>query len=84
MAKPKQKVLVDIMVNLFEPIRVWIDNPGDALRDISTIEGIVRCRVCTDGPIRIMVDPRYDTQEIAQEIRDLLAAEVPEVFKEES
>jgi hypothetical protein len=30
-----------------------------------------------------MVDPRYDVQEVADEIKTLLTASVPEVFKAE-
>lgn len=35
------------------------------------------------SPIRVYVDPRYSQKEVAEEIRELLEAGVPDVFKEE-
>lgn len=84
MAKPKQKVLVEVTSRIIpEPIAVWVDNPGEALQDILGIEGILQGRAVIGGPIRVTVDPRYDTEEIAGEIRELLNAEVPDVFRGE-
>lgn len=82
MAKPKQKVLVVVLTPMNpEPIQVWIDNPGEVLQDIRSIEGVIGCRACTDGPIRVSIDKRYDAQEIADEIEELLTSDVPAIFE---
>lgn len=83
MAKPKQAVLVNVTTNPVEPIAAWVNNSHDeAIQDILTVEGVTNCRASIGGPIRIMIDQRYDTQEVADEIRGLLSAEVPDVFKD--
>lgn len=49
--------------------------------EIKRIEGINTARY--DGnPVSVYVDPRYSQKEIADEIKELLKVEVPDVFKE--
>lgn len=80
MAKPKQAVLVDIIFNGI--VDVWTDDRKKALRDILSIEGVATAQDVSDGCISLTIDKRYDTIEVADEIRELLSAEVPDIFKE--
>lgn len=82
MATKKCDVLVKVVANPVQPINVWIDKPTEAATEIMSIEGVTACEVSVNGPLYIMVDPRYDAQEVAGEIRMLLTAEVPDIFKE--
>jgi hypothetical protein len=83
MAQKKIGVLIKVTLNPTEPINVWVDNPTENVYDILSIEGVTNCRIGVSGPLYIMVDPRYDVQEVADEIKTLLTASVPEVFKAE-
>ncbi len=83
MAEPKYRFLVEGKHLNF--IVVWTDNPSSDFAKIKKIEGthIVTMFEGSSNPIHVHVDPRYDQKEVAQEIRDLLTAGVPDVFKEE-
>ena len=78
MAKPKVDVLVKVFAS--HAIEVWA-SPKDT-DEIKLGGGITEIFKSVNGTL-IICDPRYDTEEIAQEIRDLLSAKVPDVFKEE-
>lgn len=80
MAKPKQANLVKVLPK--DTILVWTDDPRSMLFDIENIEGVNYVQFSLRNPIGVYVDPRYDTGEVAEEIRILLASEVPEIFRE--
>jgi hypothetical protein len=61
-------------------VHIYIDNPEDAVRDIVGIKGVIYA--LPGNPVWVKVDPRYDVQEVADEIEALLTAEVPDVFDE--
>ncbi len=82
MAKPKMKVLVEVVRNQVEPIRVWVSDAKTHLNDIASVEGITHISLYGESEVTIMIDKRYDKDEIAQELRELLTAEVPSVFRE--
>ncbi len=77
MAKPKQEVLVEVFAK--SSLEVWASSVN--VDEISSIEGILEVHKRTNNAF-VTCDPRYDIEEIAQEVRDLLLAEVPDVFKE--
>ena len=80
MAKPKHKFLVK---ETEFSITIWTDNPVSDFAEIKTIEGTDTVLVLNgENPIFVYVDPRYDPKEIADEIRELLAARIPDVFRE--
>lgn len=78
MAKPKQKVLVKIFAK--SSLEVWASSVN--IDEISSIEGILEVHKRTNNAF-VVCDPRYDIKEIAQEVRDLLLAEVPDVFRDD-
>ncbi len=79
MAKPKVKNLVEVIT--CKAIRVYCNNPSLVLEEIGRIEGVSSV-LLFDKMISALIDPRYDVGEVAQEIRDLLEQDVPEVFRE--
>lgn len=79
MAKPKQKYLVEVYHGTW--IHVHCDNPEITKHEIEQIEGVEWVDPL-NKVLSVWVDPRYDAQEVAQEIRELLSSEVPEVFNE--
>ncbi|KKK63067.1 hypothetical protein LCGC14_2998050 [marine sediment metagenome] len=80
MAKPKHKFLVK--ENEFS-ITVWTDSLVSDLAEIKTIEGTDTVLMLNGkNPISVFLDPRYDLKEIAEEIRELLTARIPDVFRE--
>lgn len=83
MAKPKTKVLVEIVLNQVEPIRIWVSNAKAHLNDIASVEGVTHISLHGSSEVSVMIDKRYDKNEIAQELRELLTAEVPSIFREE-
>jgi hypothetical protein len=82
MAQKTQDVLVLVVGNHVEPINIWLDNPTEVISDILSIEGVLTCSTINAPPLRVMVDPRYNTQEVAEEIETLLTADIPDVFKQ--
>jgi hypothetical protein len=77
MAKPKQKYLVEVRDN----ISVWGDISAEELARIEGVEQVLPFASLSKKSV--WVDPRYDIEEVAQEIRELLAQEVPDVFRDE-
>ena len=64
-------------------IEVYTDDLESSVIEIGGIGGVVVVLLLASiSMISVSVDPRYDIEEIAQEIRDLLAAEVPDIFRE--
>lgn len=82
MAKPKKSVLVKVIGNPVEPIEVWINNASLHLSDIASIEGVRNVYLDGETKVKVTIDARYNIDEIAQELRELLAAEVSDIFKE--
>jgi len=87
MAKPKIANLVEVSdaatIIGSSVLNIWCDNARQVIVEISKLEGIEDAILLSNGNmIRVTADPRYDVEEIAQEIRDLLAADVPEASKE--
>ncbi len=80
MAKPKVKHLVQVKHD--KHIFIYTDENQETLSEIQSIEGIKFVVSGPTIPILLTIDPRYSAEEIAQEIRDILADEVPSVFKE--
>lgn len=80
MAKPKHKYLIKRFPHSLE---VWCDNPADYVKDISAIEG-TRDILLIGSSILVGWDPRYDPDEITQEINSFMQSmiNVPDVFKE--
>jgi hypothetical protein len=79
MAKPKRKLIIkkcnDIM------FYVYYINPTIAIQAIRTIEGIQYTGMEGDA-VDVWINPLYDVDDIIQEVKDLLLAEVPDIFKE--
>lgn len=80
MATIKQKTMVKTVAT---GCTVWTSFPEKAVFEIKEIEGVEQVFLINGtNPLSVYVDPRYDIQEVAQEIEVLLASEVPDVFKE--
>ena len=79
MAKPKQEHLVE--VTLSGTIHIWTNDPRGVHGEIAESEGVLSAVMVSGNPIFVYVDPRYSKNDIAEEIRTLLASEVPSVFK---
>ncbi len=76
MAKPKMKVLVEITGDLAHPISVWIDNPKEVMDNVARVEGVSHIHLAVgNNRLQVRVNRRYDVQEVAEEIRSLLADE---------
>lgn len=84
MAKPKQKILIEVFHRGGE-MHIWSSDKEQDATTIKDIEGVdaVFTRQ-TMNLISVYVDPRYDINEIATEIEALLTAEVPPIFRENS
>ncbi len=80
MAKPKQDDLVRVLPN--NSIHVYTNEPEREATRIVKIEGVINVSFGTKNPISVYVDPRYDKEEVAQEIEELLVDSVPDVFRE--
>ena len=79
MAKPKVKIKVEIVNDTF--ITVWAKDAHRHIPDVESIEGVHFAS--SSGRLMIIyTDPRYDVNEVAREIEQLLSAEMPEVFRE--
>ncbi len=81
MAKQKREILV---CELLICINIWIDEPEKALEDINRIEGVSNAFFSVGNVIHVYVDPRYDKADVADEIRELLASDVPDVSRAEN
>lgn len=80
MAKPKQEVLVETIWEGF--LKIWANDPTSRLNEIRSIEGVEWVEHKSGYSIGVGIDPRYSTEEVAQEIEELLTASVPPVFTE--
>lgn len=81
MAKPNQDILVKELVS--GSIHVYVDNPEKEVEDIKAIEGVSNALIVSGPPIFVRIDPRYNQNQVAQEIREFLAGEIPDIFREE-
>ena len=59
-----------------------ISNAKLAAKEVKDIEGITWADLLFNTAIMVHTDPRYDVNEIRDEIYELLTAKVPDVFKE--
>lgn len=83
MAKPKTNLVIKVS-ELSGYIDVWCIDTQSVIGEISRIEGVVKVYIMVhDGHLSVSTSPLYDVNEIAQEIKELLSSEVPDVFKEE-
>lgn len=74
MAKPNKKILVKILKGEIIHIEVWADS-ASAFDNIRSIEGVHQAT--EDGSqILVSVDPRYEVEDVAKEIEEMLTAEV--------
>ena len=82
MAKPKRKIVIGVHKSEVVPgMSIYIANPEDHMRDVSSVEGVLTVSLFSSrNSLMVTTDPRYDVSEIAQEIEELLTAEVPDVF----
>ena len=81
MAKPKRELIVKEIPD--NTIHIYCDNPEKVMAEIREIEGVNIVFLTSTLPVNVKIDPRYDLGEIAEEIRELLSAEVPAVFRED-
>ncbi len=79
MAKPKQNTLVK--VNPPDSIHVYTSQPEKEIAGIRAIEG-VNSIIFISNPIFVYTDPHYNVNEIAEEIKDVLTVNIPDVFRE--
>ena len=80
MAKPKQDTLVKVSPS--GAVTVWTNDPKSATFEIADIEGVSFVVGGRKNPISVYLDQRYDINEVAKEIEQLLSSEVPEAFLE--
>ena len=81
MAKPKY----DVMVKVFRRdllIQVWSDDPKMSAAKISGVEGINYVIGGPTSPVFAYLDPRYDINEVAEEIEEIFSSEALKVFLE--
>ncbi len=83
MAQQKDKVTVVILHQNFPHFLVWVDWAPRHTKDVENIEGVASTFILSENSMSVLVDPRYDTTEVAEEVKQLLLADVPDVFKEE-
>ncbi len=81
MAKPKVKFLVNVLPS--KTIEIWVSEPEIAFLKIRVIEGVSQVNLYPDRAMHAFADPRYDIEEVAEEIRTLLSSEAPDIFREE-
>lgn len=70
-ALPKQDILVEV-VDGETGIFIWLSNPTVCIHSISKIRGVHHANVSGKSLIMVGTDSRFDIEEVAQEIRDLL------------
>lgn len=80
MAKPKEAVKV-IVISTF--LEVYVNDAAKWFDDVMSIEGVRRVLLEGKVEMTVFVDPRYDSDEVATEVRDLLTREVPQVFEDD-
>ena len=79
MAKPKKSVLAKVMSGLI--VRVWANDL--ILEDVLSVEGVVKVIASCELPWWFLIDDRYDPEEVATELEELLSSKVPGVFYNE-
>lgn len=77
MAKPQKEYHVEVMLKS-KVISIWCDKRH--WNDLTIIEGIEQA-FSMNNRLDLYIDPRYSIDEIANEIEELLSAQVPDVFK---
>lgn len=79
MAKPKRDVVIRIVAGV---PHVWCDKHQDYASRIQEIEGVEW--VGQDpGHLLVFLSPRYDSDDITNEIREIILGKVPDIFLEE-
>lgn len=78
MSKPKEAVKEIIQ---HSDITLFINDAAKWVDDIMSIEGVRHIFVNSKVEIAIFVDPRYDTTEVAKEVKDLITQEVLLIFQ---
>lgn len=69
------EVLVEVVDNPIDPIKVWMDNVKDRSNDIASVEGVTNVFVANETEASIRIDERYNVDEIACKLRELLTSE---------
>ena len=85
MAELKQKILVEVLPkDSIEgwDIQIWTRNPVKTRFQIKEIKGIENIMVHTKHSTIVWIDHRYDINEVAEEIEQLLSSEVKKAFLE--
>jgi hypothetical protein len=80
MAKPKVEVIVNVVQQ--KNIEIYCSNAESAVKELRDIEGVTWVASLSNTIIIVHTDPRYDVNEIRDEIYELLTAKVPDVFKD--
>lgn len=84
MAKPKKLVKIECATSF--SLNVYITNAPIFTEDVLDVEGVsgVFLEHAQDNLLYLRVDPRYDIQEVSDEIEALLLSliKVPDVFKQ--
>lgn len=69
------EVLIEVVDNPIDPIKVWMDNVKDRSNDIASVEGVTNVFVANETEASIRIDERYNVDEIACKLRELLTSE---------
>ena len=81
MANRKQDVLVEVIDGgVGRTIHVWVDDLKRSVSEIESIEGVAHAAVRSIGFISVDVDPRYDVNEVAEEITKLFSPKATETY----
>lgn len=72
MAKKEVDFLVQVSGDLAYPIAIWIDDEVNQIHKIESVKGVLKVYLGSTLPLRVMIDPRYNVQEIADEIEEVL------------
>lgn len=81
MATKKQETIIKTST---DGMCIWTSFPEKVISEIREVEGVEQVFLINGvNPLFVYTDPRYDIQEISQEIEALLASEVPDVFKDD-
>lgn len=78
MAKQKKEVVIKVIHG--GSIQIWANNLS--VEDVMSIEGITNVLSSKTLPWTAYADARYDAQEIAKELEELLEASIPDIFRE--
>lgn len=82
MAKPKQKILIQVVCSLPHILRIWMDNPARYTQEVLNTAGVSSVLEVHNDSMDIILDPRYDKDEVIKDLEKLLTSEVPDIFKE--